>query len=197
MGAPVFPCSVVDVSPELVDGVRYRGRPDVEISPGRAFGSQIRADDDLVDADVAPADWRTSDVNRTRAASTCVLHALLILGDSPQFVVRKTSPFDFWSIDHGYFISGGSEWPEDLGDRVELADIPSTTFPEFALTADEIRQAALPLLQLSDDQLAGLIAPLPAEWASASLRAACLKFVALRRERIRQLVDVNSGNGGS
>ena len=197
MGAPVFPCAVVDIAPELVDGVHYKSRPDLEIQPGRAFGSQIRTQDDLVDADVAPPDWRTSSANRTRAASICVLHALMVLGDSPQFVVRKTSPFEFWSIDHGYFISGGSEWPQDLGDRVDLTDIPTTAFPDFNLTPEEIQLAALPLLQLSDDQLARLIAPLPAEWAPASRRTACLKFVALRRDRVKALVGVDSGDGGS
>jgi hypothetical protein len=193
MGAPVFQCAVVDVSPEMVRGIEYQGQPSVEIAPGRAFGSRIRREDDVVDAGVAPPEWKTSAPNRSRAAGICLLHALFVLGDSFQSVIRKTEPYEVWSIDHGYFISGGGPWPADLGAREDVPDVSTALFPEMNLTTEEIRTAALPLLQLSDEQLARCIAPLPAEWVpSADLRGACLQFVCLRKARIRDLIGVDS-----
>jgi hypothetical protein len=121
IGAPVFPMAVAEVAPELVAGLRYQ-RDDEEIAPGRAFGSFIRPDDDLVDADAAPPQWRQAPTNRARAASVCVLHALLKLGDSLQFVVRTVEPYEFWSIDNGYFISGGAPWSAALGLRGRHAE---------------------------------------------------------------------------
>jgi hypothetical protein len=53
MGAPVFPMIIVEVAPELVENVKYDGN-DVELAPGRAFGSYIRPEADIVDADAAP-----------------------------------------------------------------------------------------------------------------------------------------------
>lgn len=191
MGAPVFPCAIVDVSPELVLGLEYRSIPGRAVQPGRAFGSQIRGAG-VMDAEVAPPQWKKAKENRSRAAAVCVLHALFILGDSPQFVVRRSKPYEFWSIDHGYFIAGGGPWPPGLGANATVSDIPTGLFPELKLKAEDLRAAAIPLLQLSDDQLARLIAPIPAEWLPQASRAECLQFVAERRERIGTLIAVDS-----
>lgn len=195
MGAPVFPTAIVEIAPELVEGLTYDGSAD-ELAPGRAFGSRIRPEGDVVDADVAPPQWRTTKANRSRAAAICVFHALLTLGDSPQFVVRTVAPYQFWSIDHGFFISGAGSWPGDLGDQTDVADIATGIFPEFSLTNDDLRAAAQSLFALSDEALAALIAPLPAEWcSSANLRARCLKFVANRRDKISEFLGVDSEEG--
>lgn len=192
MGAPVFPMAIVEIAPELVGGLTYDGSAD-ELAPGRAFGSRIRPDVTLVDADVAPPQWRKVEANRSRAAAICVFHALLTLGDSPQFVVRNVEPYEFWSIDHGHFISGGGPWPGDLGDQTDVADIATGVFPEFSLTTEDLQAAAQPLLALSDEDIAALIAPLPAEWCpSANLRARCLKLVVDRRDKIREFLGVDS-----
>jgi hypothetical protein len=115
------------------------------------------------------------------------------VGDSPQFVVRTVEPYEFWSIDHGYFISGGTAWTPGLTTEPELSDIPTATFPEFDLTAEDLQEAAQPVLALSDEQLAALIAPLPAEWCtSADLRAPCAQFIARRRDKIAELLGVDS-----
>jgi hypothetical protein len=196
MGAPVFPMAVVEVAPELVSGVTYQGSPD-ELAAGRNFGSFIRAEDDVVDADVAPPQWRTATTNRPRAAAVCILHALLTLGDSAQFVVRTDDPYEFWSIDHGFFITGGGgPWPPDLSEQPELTAIETGTFAELNLTESELRAAAQPLVTLSDEALAVLIAPLPSEWGpTANLRARCLKFVIDRRNQIRDVLGINSEEG--
>jgi hypothetical protein len=192
MGAPVFPMAIVEVAPELVSGVTYEGRPE-EQAPGRSFGSFIRAEEDVVDADVAPPQWRTTTSNRQRAAAVCIIHTLLILGDSPQFVVRTEDPYEFWSIDHGFFISGGGAWPPDLGDQPELTAIETGAFADLNLTDNELRTAAEPLVALSDEALPALIAPLPSEWCpSANLRARCLKFVIDRRSQIRDVLGIDS-----
>jgi hypothetical protein len=155
MGVPVFPMMIVDVAPELVAGVTYEGS-DVEVAPGRAFGSFIRPDADLVDSDTAPPQWRDAASNRDRAASVCVFHALLKLGDSPQFVVRTVEPYEFWSIDHGHFMSGGGPWTAALTTEPELTDIATSHFPDLDLTADDLRAAAEPAVRITDDQLAGI-----------------------------------------
>ena len=38
MGAPVFPCAIVEVVPELVDGLEYKGLPGVQLQAGRSSG---------------------------------------------------------------------------------------------------------------------------------------------------------------
>jgi hypothetical protein len=195
MGAPVFPMAVVEVAPELVSGVSYDGTTD-ELAPGRSFGSFIRGEGDVVDADVAPPQWRTTATNRPRAAAVCILHTLLILGDSPQFVVRTDDPYEFWSIDHGFFISGGAAWPPNLAEQPELTQIETGAFADLNLTDDELRAAAEPLVALSDEALAALIAPLPPEWGpTANLRARCLKFVIDRRNQIGDVLGINSEEG--
>jgi hypothetical protein len=194
MGAPVFPCAVVDVAPELVAGVTYENQPGVEIQPGRAFGSQIRGEAGYADADVAPVTWRKSETNRSRVAAVCVLHSLFILGDSAQFVVRTAAPYHVWSIDHGHFMAGGGPWPADLGSQTDVSDIPTALFPELSLTSGDLKKAVIPLVQLSDQKLANLIAPMPAEWLpSAAARAACLEFVAKRRDKLAAIAGVDSG----
>jgi hypothetical protein len=191
MSAPVFPCAIVDVAPELVMGIEYRGQPGVEVAAGRAFGSFIRSEGDVVDAGVAPPGWRSGEVNRPRAAAICVLHALFILGDSPQYVVRAEAPFEVWSIDHGHFIGNGSPWA--FAATPPLTNIETTLFPELALTPDDVAQAALPLVQLTDEQLARAIAGVPAEWlADVDLRGGCLKFLVERRDQIRILTGLDS-----
>jgi hypothetical protein len=192
MGVPVFPVILVEVAPELVAGVKYEGT-DIELAPGRAFGSFIRPDADLVDTDTAPPQWKQAAANRNRAASVCVFHAVLKLGDAPQFVVRTGEPYEFWSIDHGHFISGGGPWTAALTTEPDMTDVPTNHFPDLNLTADELRAAAQPAARLSDEQLAALVAPMPGEWCpSADLRARCVQFIARRRDKIAELLGIDS-----
>ena len=105
--------------------------------------------------------------------------------------MRGEAPFQVWSIDHGYFISAVSPWT--FAATPPVANVDTALFPELALTSEDVAQAALPLVQLSDEQLARTIAGVPAEWlADVDMRAGCLRFLVERRDQIRTLTGLDS-----
>lgn len=181
IAAPVPNVAVVDVSPELVDGLVYQGNA-TAVEPGRAFGSAVVASG--VDQDGADPAWRTSAENRPRFAAIAVLHLVFTVGDGPQFVYELADPHHVWSIDHGFFMGNNGTWTSGMATDTAV-DLAAHGFADLGLTDAELRTAALPLFQLDDSALAACVAPVPAEWVpEADLRAACLCRLAGRRETL-------------
>lgn len=184
IGAPVPPAAVVDVAPELVDGLTYQGTT-TALQAGRSFGSEIVGHG--VDQDGADPAWRNSQENRPRFAAIAVLHLVFTIGDGPQFVYELADPHPVWSIDHGYFMGNGA-WTAAMAMDTAV-DIAAHGFADLGFSEAELRTAALPLFQLDGAALAGCVAPVPAEWVpDVDVRAACLCRLAGRREALEGLL---------
>lgn len=174
IGAPVPPCRLVNVPPELVAGVTFsNGKP---AAGGVCHGSEWMAE---VRSSVGGADHASPPENRCRATVLGVLFTILGIGDR-QYLYAIKDPKLLYSVDHGFAFGGQPDWT--------VAGLGGTATPTAVEWIDGasmepavVRWIARHLRAITPRTLAAVAAGVPASWGvSDPERIAALEYLSTR-----------------
>lgn len=176
VGAPVPLVQLVDVSDELIlPGTLLAG-----FNAGVGHGSRYVPD--CVDA--FEVRHPNESVNRARYAALSVLFGWADCGDR-QYLVRNSPPHEVWGIDFGHFFCGGDEWTLETLANAPDADIDHLVASHAFIHRSELRDAAAALTNVSDNNVAGMVAAPPETWGiSLDDRVGLAQYIARRRDHL-------------
>lgn len=172
--APVPEVALVEVSKALI----VPGSFLEHFEPGIGHGSLFMQE--CLDSH-SPQYWDEA-ANLERFAVLAVLNGWADAADQ-QFLYSKNAPHLVYSVDHGSFFVGSSEWTADDLRHAPAADVDRWLTSSAAVGREQLRSAVARLKWVTDDVIAGVIAGLPNEWGiTLNERLALAQYLARRRD---------------
>lgn len=176
IGAPVPTVRLVDVPRQLILAGTFLGEFDPGIGNGSRFVEGC--------ADAREVRHPKESSNRQRYAALAVLFGWADC-DDVQFLVSNIPPHEVWGIDFGHFFCGGEDWNLETLGNAPNARIHHLVASYASLSESELQSAVAPLLQVSDSDVAGMVAAPPETWdISFSDRVGLAQYIAGRRDQL-------------
>lgn len=180
--APVGEVILVDVTPSLI--ALERGL--AHFAPGISHGNRF-----IEGCTDREKSLILVEENRPRFAALAILYGWTDPGDR-QFIYSKSDPQLVYSVDHGHFFPGSAtDWKTMDLDKASNPARPHEEFVRAAsLTTQDLRAAARPLDQVSNQAIAGVVQSIPDDWPfDDAERVAVAEFFATRRDQIVEYLD--------
>ena len=158
--APVAEVALINIPQSLIDINADRGSQMGHISACVAHGSKLFPNvSDRVDgfAHVGDGD------NKLRFATIGVLHSWACCSDR-QFIYQTEAPYRVYSVDHGHFFPGGPNWTQATLRNAAPVAVAHDLITACGLTSFELAGVGARLNQVSEDDLATILASPPNEW---------------------------------
>jgi hypothetical protein len=126
--------------------------------------------------------------NRPRFARLATLYGWAVASDH-QLIYMNSPPHLVFSVDHGHFFPGSTNWNAAQLDAAPNATLDGNIVQGCQLTPDEIREAGNMLLAIRLLEIADAVAsPLEAWGVTAAERFALLTFLVRRRAQLLPLL---------
>jgi hypothetical protein len=101
--------------------------------------------------------------NRGRFQAICALYGLCYCGDF-QVIYANTPPHIVYSVDHGHFLPGGPTWTVESLKSAGKGSLFADIIQHCGLTADEQKEAARLLCNVTDAVISNTLTIPPMEW---------------------------------
>lgn len=160
ISAPVAEVALINIPQAMIDLNPDKGSQMGHICPCVAHGSKFFPNvSDRVDgfANVGDGD------NKLRFATIGVLHSWACCSDR-QFIYQTEQPYGVYSVDHGHFFPGGPNWTQATLAGAAPVAVAQDLVAACGLTAAELAGVCARLDQVSEDDLAAILAIPPDEW---------------------------------
>lgn len=182
LGASVPYVALVDVPAELIAANADKLKGMGHMHPGVAHGSRRFND---VSERIDAIDHVNDDDNRHRFALLAVLHAWVGSYSDRQFLYDNSAPFRVYSVDHGHFFHGGPAWSVASLNSAPAAALSDDLVKTCKLSADELVDACSSLADISEQEIAEVLAVPPDDWGvSLDERVALAEYLHKRRAEL-------------
>lgn len=154
LGAPVPEVALVEVPSELIVEGSYVAHFHPGVGHGSVFVPDVR--------DSRYVAFRDEPENAERFARLAVMYGWTLCDDR-QFVYRTKPPRLVYSFDHGAFF-GGPDWSTDSLGATGKAEPDAWLVAEAAVSTGALRTAVERLRDISDEDIASVVAGPPSSW---------------------------------
>lgn len=173
-GAPVGEPTLVDVPQALIDAEPEMAHMTTGAGHGTVFISEC--------SERLAYEHAAENANRPRFATLALLFGWIHASDH-QFIYENATPRLVHSVDHGHFFPNGPNW-----DAASLAGAPRPT-PDTEIVAgasvstQDLDTARAGFVLPTNEEIAGVVANIPAAWGLTAPDAAALAaYLATRRD---------------
>jgi hypothetical protein len=180
MKAPVGKPSLVEISSDLIEISPQHSYVLPGIAHATEFVEGCSDDRELFLHTKEPA-------NRDRFALLCVLYSWVYASDR-QFIYKKQKPNLVYSVDHGHFFAGGSNWTIESLNQMNDLQIDLLLIETCKLTSQELEPAVRACLAVPEDSILNAVATPPSVWGiTVDDRLALIEYLISRQKKIMAL----------